>query len=190
MRVLHALGIAMLLSGCARVSSGGPIPNPSASPSAPPSSCNALQPTTTAIIGMGSSFTAVVDPTYGAVNGYAEGSTQLLFPNTASPISLHSGDLVQFVNTESGSPAAVYHSAALIVKASSFPPVPYTFPAADASPAGNAINAQAWSTGRIPPIQPLGYCFSQQFTAQSGTYYFGDVDYYNTANMRDVIVVK
>jgi hypothetical protein len=37
--------------------------------------------------------------------------------------------------------------------------------------------------------QPGIACFSQTFTLTVGTFYFGDYDYYNLTNMRDVLVV-
>jgi len=50
--------------------------------------------------------------------------------------------------------------------------------------------SSGWSTGRIP-INGVGICFSQAFTLPfSGTYYFGDLDFYNLTNMRDVIVIS
>ncbi len=70
-----------------------------------------------------------------------------------------------------------------------FPAVPYAFPSADASQIGTAIGT-TWSTGRIP-INGVGICFSQTFTVpSSGVFAFGDLDFYNLNNMRDVIVVS
>jgi hypothetical protein len=32
-------------------------------------------------------------------------------------------------------------------------------------------------------------CYSQTFTLAAGTYHFGDLDYYNLSNFRDVLIV-
>ena len=63
-----------------------------------------------------------------------------------------------------------------------------TFPKSARSPIGNVITQALWSTGRLVS-QPGVACFSQTFTLTVGTFYFGDYDYYNLTNMRDVLVV-
>jgi hypothetical protein len=67
--------------------------------------------------------------------------------------------------------------------------LPYTFPSAAASPVATAVSTGSlWSTGRVdaPTYQQ---CYSQAFTLAAGTYYFGDLDYYNLSNFRDVLIV-
>jgi hypothetical protein len=45
-----------------------------------------------------------------------------------------------------------------------------------------------WSTGRLAsPVSEQ--CYSQTFTLSPGVYYFGDLDYYNLSNFRDVLIV-
>jgi len=106
------------------------------------------------------------------------------FGNVATAISATTTDIIQFVNGENTGPNTILHSAAGL-GGSAFPSVPYSFPAAVQVQVGNAITSSGtWSTGRLSPI-----CFSQPLTAAAGTYYFGDLDYYNLVNMRDVIVV-
>ncbi|HEY2476025.1 MAG TPA: hypothetical protein VGI19_14640, partial [Candidatus Cybelea sp.] len=82
----------------------------------------------------------------------------------------------------------VLHSA-VGIKGNAFPPTPYTFPKPAASPAGTAVSdSSLWSTGRI--VAPVSQqCYSQVFTLSPGVYYFGDLDYYNLSNFRDVLIV-
>ncbi|MGA8474902.1 MAG: hypothetical protein WB681_07510 [Candidatus Cybelea sp.] len=48
--------------------------------------------------------------------------------------------------------------------------------------------SKLWSTGRIEaPVSQQ--CYSQTFTLTPGIYYFGDLDYYNLSNFRDVLIV-
>jgi hypothetical protein len=47
-------------------------------------------------------------------------------------------------------------------------------------PTNTTIGNGFWSTGRVPP-NTTGQCYSQVFTLKTGVYYFGDLDYYNTA---------
>ena len=74
-------------------------------------------------------------------------------------------------------------------KGDSFPTAPYTFPTAAASPTATAVSTSSlWSTGRIEaPVSQQ--CYSQTFTLRPGIYYFGDLDYYNLSNFRDVLIV-
>jgi len=81
------------------------------------------------------------------------------------------------------------HLAAFGFPTASFPATPYGFPSSASSQHGSALGS-AWPTGRIP-INGVGICFSQAFTVPaSGTFYFGDIDFYNLTNMRDVVVVS
>jgi len=193
-----ALTLATLLAGCANlpktgsttVAAASPVPTttPSASPSSSPSPgiCGA-QATNAVYIAMSSTITATNDPTYGAIFGYALTDSSGNPGTTTTPLVLKPNDVVQFYNAE---PAATAPShSAVGFSTASFPAVPYTFPGVDATAFGSTIGA-SWSTGRIP-INGVGICFSQTFTVpSSGVYYFGDIDFYNLTNMRDVIVVS
>jgi len=86
-------------------------------------------------------------------------------------------------NADEFAPNIILHSA--VGLPTPLPTPGYVFPAAAASPVGSAIsNSGLWSTGRVQPL-----CFSQSFSLTAGTYYFGDIDYYGSINMRDVLVV-
>jgi hypothetical protein len=190
-----ALACAAALVACERVGAGyyGPDTNPSASPSAsaslPPGNC--ASPSATVLIGMSSAFALDQDPTFGPLAGYADVTNAE--PTQAGVVDATVGESVQFVNLEA---AAVNHSAvgfpAAGSGASGFPAVPYAFPSAAASPSSATVIGTAyWSTGRIAPSSG-DPCYSQSFTVPAaGTYYFGDLDYYNTiTSLRGVIVVS
>ncbi len=192
--VMIAGGIA---TGCAHLpASGLPGPTPSPSESSTPTplpsgsgSCTTQASNTTVTIVMSAGVAATPDPRFGVISGYTTLSSTGTFSNVATVITAHPTDIVQFANIEAGA-TPIFHSAVGFPGAS-FPPVPYTFPAAAQRPVGTAITSALWSTGRVAPSPDGGvsFCFSQQFTLQNGTWYFGDLDYYNLANMRDVIVV-
>jgi hypothetical protein len=167
---------------------------------------------------MASYITATPDPTYGVINGYslisADGTT---YSNVAQPITVHTGDTVQFVNVEPGpgpSQSPIQHSA-VSLQGSTFPvapiataaptatasstasaspsAVPTVFPATAQDAIGSMISTQLWSTGRVDATasDSSTLCYSQAFsTPVQGTYAFGDYDYYTTTNMRDVIIVS
>ncbi len=191
-------GLVISLAGCANlpkttsttvaVASPEASATPSASPSSSPSpgACGA-QVTNAVYVAISSTITATNDPTYGAIFGYALTDSNGNAATTTTPLVLRPNDVVQFYNAE---PAATAPShSAVGFSTASFPAVPYAFPSADASAFATVIGA-SWSTGRIP-INGVGICFSQAFTVpSSGVYYFGDLDYYNLTNMRDVIVVS
>ncbi|HEY9084884.1 MAG TPA: hypothetical protein VIN40_02945 [Candidatus Tyrphobacter sp.] len=150
------------------------------------------------IIGIGSEVTEVADPTYGQIAGYAlfEGTNipdlAQVIDKTALGGAITSSNTVQFTNIELGSDT-IEHSA-VAFSGHAFPTEPYTFPSSAATQTNTIIGNPAqpfWSTGRIPPAQNGALCFSQEFTLQAGTYYFGDLDYYNTVtSYRDVLVVQ
>jgi len=185
---------AIALLGCARLPHygvvpdplpSGALPTPTPGSSATPSACATQAPTATVIIVISSSITASNVAPYGGINGYTVLNPDGSFGNVATVINARTSDIIQFANGESGGPASILHSAAGFPTAA-FPPVPYDFPTAAQQQAGNAItNGGTWSTGRLGSL-----CFSQPLTAAPGTYYFGDLDYYNLENMRDVIVVS
>jgi hypothetical protein len=198
MRSRHKLACvfagAVAFAACERVGTGysnpGTVPSdsPSAVASTAPGSC-LTSPTASVLIGMSSGFGEYADPVYGELAGYADVTTAE--PGLAGTVSATTADTVQFVNLEASS---TDHSAVgfpAVTSGSGFPAVPYTFPAVAASPSANAaIGATAWSTGRILPAT-TDPCYSQAFTLpKAGTYYFGDLDFYNTiTSLRDVIVV-
>jgi hypothetical protein len=192
-------------AGCAKLNLGGngdgPLPapstSPSSSPSTPPTPTICGTPSANAnlvVVAVGNDVGPTSAPKYGTINGYAvveSGSfsgramliNQWLNQGVVSPIT--SKNVLQFTNIDSG---GVPHSA-VGFKGSSFPPVPYTFPSAAASPAATAASTSSlWSTGRIAaPVSEQ--CYSQTFTLSAGVYYFGDLDYYNLSNFRDVLIV-
>lgn len=185
--------LAVAVLGCAHLPNyalPGPgftsTPTPTPGPTSTPSSCATQAPNATVIIVISSSITAAVAPIYGTINGYTTLNSDGTFGNVATVISAKPTDVVQFVNGETTGPNTIFHSAVSFPNATSFPPAPYTFPASAAQPIGNAVSSLQWSTGRLSPLP----CFSQPFVVSSGTYYYGDLDYYNLTNMRDVIVVS
>jgi hypothetical protein len=134
--------------------------------------------------------------TYGPINGYAvvengtfPGQAMLINqwlnpPGNVAPIT--SNNVLQFINVDTG---GANHSA-VGFKGNAFPPVPYDFPKAAASPTATAVSSTSlWSTGRIAPQTGSQQCYSQTFTLKPGIYYFGDLDNYNLSNFRDVLVV-
>ena len=146
------------------------------------------------VVAMGNNIGAVTVAKYGIINGYTvleNGSftskatliNQWLNQGVLSPIT--SNNILQFTNVDTGD---AQHSA-VGFKGNAFPPIPYTFPSAAASPVATGVSTGSlWSTGLVgsPTYQQ---CYSQAFTLTAGTYYFGDLDYYNLSNFRDVLIV-
>jgi hypothetical protein len=181
--------------GCAHLptySSVGPTPTPSATasvgptPTGSPAPCATQAPSATVVVVISSTITAVAVPIYGTINGYTTLNPDGSFGNVATVINAKPSDIIQFVNGENSGPTTILHSAVGFPGAVSFPAPPYTFPAGTSQPLGSAISSLQWSTGRLQPLA----CFSQTFTVSPGTYFFGDLDYYNLTNTRDVIVVS
>lgn len=175
-------------SSTVAVASPRPVITSSTSPSPSPSpgTCGP-QAGNAVYVAMSSTITAANDPTYGPIAGYALTDSSGNAGTTTTTLILKPNDVVQFYNAEPAA-TAPSHSAVGFVTAA-FPAAPYAFPSADGSAIGSAIGAN-WSTGRIP-INGVGICFSQTFTVpSSGVYYFGDLDFYNLTNMRDVIIVS
>lgn len=197
--VLCMIGCAVAL-GCAKGGTGivPATPTPSTSPTAVPSgSCNTTESTNPnlVLVGIGSELATAVSPSYGQIAGYAlfDGTDipdqAQVISTTLSGAPITSADTLQFTNIELVS-GAVYHSAVGFPN-QNFPAIPYAFPSPAASPSNSVIGSGFWSTGRIPPAQNGQLCFSQVFTLDPGTYYFGDLDYYNTiTSYRDVLVVQ
>jgi hypothetical protein len=151
----------------------------------PPGPCASPASNATAFIVMSVTVTPTQAPSYGPINGYALVNPDGSYPAVAGIIALHTTDIVQFVNVDNFSGVTIPHSAVGFPGAATFPPVPYAFPPAAAGPVGTTIGATLWSTGRLAAV-----CYSQAFALNAGTYVFGDEDYYNLSNMRDVLVVQ
>jgi hypothetical protein len=200
------VGTLALSVGCAKHDYGvdsvlptvSPSPGATATPTALPSAaCNTTESSNPnlVLIGIGSEVTTVTDPVYGQIAGYAlfDGydipDEAQVISTTASGAAITSANTVQFTNIELGEDE-IYHSA-VSFSSQSFPAVPYVFPSPAATPANTVIGDGFWSTGRIPPAENGYLCFSQEFTLEPGTYYFGDLDFYNTiTSYRDVLVVQ
>jgi hypothetical protein len=189
-----------LALGCSKnTGSPGIVPTvaPSSPTALPSAACNTAESTNPnlVLIGIGSEATEIMSPQYGQIAGYAlfdgvdiPGQAEVI-NTTLSGAQITSANTVQFTNIELGN-ATVYHSA-VGFSGQKFPATPYAFPSAAASPTNAVIGSGFWSTGRIPPAQNGQLCFSQEFTLEPGTYYFGDLDYYNTiTSYRDVLVVQ
>lgn len=197
------VGLA-LAGGCAKRELGAhvlptvapsvlPSPSPTALPSA---ACNTSESTNPnlVLVGIGSEVTATTSG-YGQVAGYAlfDGldipDEARVISETLSGAPITSANVLQFTNIELGT-SPIYHTATGFTGAG-FPATPYTFPSAAPSPTNTIIGSGFWSTGQIPPAQDGELCFSQVFTLEPGTYYFGDLDFYNTiTSYRDVLVVQ
>ncbi|MGA8475004.1 MAG: hypothetical protein WB681_08055 [Candidatus Cybelea sp.] len=196
-----AVMIVAALAACAKLDLGGggngPIPTPTSSSTTSPTPGVCGTPTSNAnlvVVAMGNNIGATSDPNYNTINGYTvveAGSfssqamliDKWLSQGVLAPIT--SKNVIQFTNVDSG---GALHSA-VGFKGDSFPKAPYTFPTAAASPTATAVStSKLWSTGRIEaPVSQQ--CYSQTFTLSPGIYYFGDLDYYNLSNFRDVLIV-
>jgi len=186
--------VAALAMGCARLPqsvlpapSPSPFGSPSPSQSSSPSSCASPASNTTVFVVMsGDIFPPTPTPSpYGLIYGYVAANPDGSFNDVAQVIAVRSTDVVQFVNADTFGPAAIAHSAVGFPAATQFPAVPFTFPTSTVGAVGSVISSTQWSTGRI-----AADCYSQPLTVGPGTFYFGDYDYYNSINMRDVIVVS
>jgi|SRR5579883_395084 len=195
--------VVMIASGvaaCTKLDLGGgsgPLPTPTSSPTGTPEPGACSTPNisaNTVVVAMGNQIAPTTAPKYGTINGYAivqNGSfpshaaviSQWLNQGVVSPIT--SSNVLQFANVDNG---ASDHSAVGFT-GNRFPPTPYNFPSPAASPVATAVSTGAlWSTGRINP-PTYQQCYSQTFTLKPGVYYFGDLDYYNLSNFRDVLIV-
>jgi hypothetical protein len=201
---LSRLWIALILcagiAACTSLDLGGtgPAPNPTSSATSGPTPGVCGTPASNpnlVLVAMGNNIAPTYTTAYGIINGYAV-IEKNQFPYTAMLINQWSNgsgstqkitpqNVLQFTNVDSGN---TQHSA-VGFKGDSFPSVPHTFPSAAASPVATAVSTGSlWSTGRIdPPISQQ--CYSQAFTLSPGVYYFGDLDYYNLSNFRDVLIV-
>ena len=201
-RIGERMAWAAALAGCAHLPkyalpgpsptasfTPSPSPSPSVSPSPSPSGsappCGQEAPGVAVLIVIAAVVTAVNNPQFGVINGYTTVNPDGTFGNVASVISARQTNIIQFVNGELNGPGTILHSAVGFPNATAFPTVPYSFPAESQTQIGNAISQSLWSAGRLARL-----CFSQAFTAAPGTYFFGDFDFCNLNNMRDVIVVQ
>jgi hypothetical protein len=176
----------------------GPIPTPTSSSTTSPTPGVCGTPATSSqlvVVAMGNNIGATYTTKYGTINGYAV-VEHGYFPYKAAlidhwlngsggTVAITSKNILQFTNVDNG---GALHSA-VGFEGHSFPSVPYTFPSAAASPTATGVsNTKLWSTARIePPVSQQ--CYSQSFSLTPGSYYFGDLDYYNLSNFRDVLVV-
>lgn len=198
------VGVLASIAACSKLDLGGgsgPIPTPTASatPTSGPTPAACGTPNTnanTVLVAMGNIIGPNSAPPYGTINGYSV-VEQGQFPGQAMLINqwmnavgtvgpITTSNVLQFVNVDT---TASTHSA-VGFKGEAFPQVPYNFPKAAASPTATAVSTtQLWSTGRIAPFLGSVPCYSQTFTLGKGVYYFGDFDYYNLSNFRDVLIV-
>ena len=166
--------------------SPSPLTSPSGGPSGSPGPCaSPAFGTTTVFVVMSFGIAPTAAPGFGEINGYIAANADGTFNNVAQPITVHPTDVIQFANVDNSLPTTIFHSAVGLGHASMFPPVPFTFPNGSQLPIGSSVTTSTWSSGRVAPG-----CYSQPFTLISGTFYFGDLDYYNLSNMRDVIIVN
>lgn len=198
LRLQHLLMVLVVLMGltasCAHLpnyampgplQSPSPTPMPSPSSSASPAPCGSPLPGTTVYVVMSSSaLPPIISPSYGSIFAYVAANADGTFNNQAQVINLRTTAIVQFVNADNTGPSLINHSAIGFPKAPPFPTIPFAFPTGTQLPMNSVISTAQWSTGRVAPA-----CYSQQFTLSSGTFYFGDYDYYNLNLSRSVIVV-
>jgi hypothetical protein len=185
---------------CSKLDLGGsngasPTPSSSSSSTPAPSVCGTPNTSTNVVlVAIGNEIGPTSAPTYGPINGYAvvengefPGQAVLInqWLNSGNTAPITPKNVLQFTNVDSG---GVLHSA-VGFQGNSFPGVPYTFPSAAASPVATGVSTtNLWSTGRInAPVSQQ--CYSQTFRLTPGIYYFGDLDYYNLSNFRDVLIV-
>lgn len=204
--ILVALSGATL-SSCGKLNlspsggGGGPTPTSSASTSPTPGVCATLNPASnTVVVAMSSSIAAVGVPTFGPIGGYSVVNlNDGTFPQQAtvikqfvnangSPSPITSNNVLQFANADS---AYGPNHSAVGFKGDAFPGTPHVFASPLALPVGTAIsNNTTWSTGRIAaPFGNYTSCLSKSLTLKQGTYFFGDLDFYNITTFRDVLIV-
>lgn len=194
--IMVAAGVA----ACTKLDLGGgsgPIPTPTASGTGTPAPGVCSTPNLSAnvvVVAMGNEISPTTAPKYGTINGYSvvengsfSGRAMLInqWSNQGVVSQITSNNVLQFANVDNG---GADHSA-VGFPGNRFPPIPYTFPSAAASPVATAVSTGTlWSSGRVdPPIYQQ--CYSQTFTLKPGVYHFGDLDYYNLSNFRDVLIV-
>ena len=161
-----------------------PQPSPSSTASIVPAACQTESPNAT-IIAMSLSISPATVAPYGQLFGYAPVDSTGAFNNVASVITVAAGSTVQFANGDAPAPQTIYHSAVGFA-GNAFPSTPYVFPSASANQTGSAVSTTSlWSTSQLPGTES---CFSQAFVVPAGTFYFGDITYYNSLGMRGVLI--
>jgi hypothetical protein len=161
-----------------------PQPSPSSNASIAPAACQTESPNAT-VIAMSLSISPATVAPYGQLFGYAPVDSTGAFNNVATVITVVAGTTVQFANGDAPAPQTIYHSA-VGFSGATFPAVPYAFPSASANQTGSAVSTTTlWSTSQLPGTSS---CFSQPFVVPAGTFYFGDITYYNSLGMRGVLV--
>lgn len=193
-----ALMLLASVISCTKLDLGGPVPTPTSSASSSPAPGVCGTPAANAnvvLVAMGNNIGAAYTAQYGVINGYAvvrngqfpyqAGLINQWQTPSGNNVPITSRNVLQFTNVDSGS---ALHSA-VGFKGDSFPSVPHTFPSAAASPEATGVSTGSpWSTGRIDaPVSTQ--CYSQTFNLTPGVYYFGDLDFYNLSNFRDVLIV-
>lgn len=195
-----AIAVVASVAACTKLNLGpgpGPVPTATSSATTSPTPGVCGTPSNNAnlvVVAMGNNIGPASVPPYGTINGYAVVENnqfpsqamlinQWLKQGVAQPIT--SKNVLQFTNVDT---AGALHSA-VGFKGESFPQTPYTFPSAAASPTATGVSTSSlWSTGRVAATVSQ-QCYSQTFSLTAGTYYFGDLDYYNLSNFRDVLIV-
>jgi len=198
------VAFAASIGACSKLDLGGgtgplPTPTPSETPTSGPTPGACGTPNanaSTVFVAMGNIIGPASMPPYGTINGYSV-VEQGQFPGQAMLINqwmnpvgtvgpITTSNVLQFVNVDG---TDTPHSA-VGFKGEAFPRVPYTFPKAAASPTATAVSTtNLWSTGRVAAFLGSVPCYSQTFSLSKGAYYFGDLDYYNLSNFRDVLIV-
>ena len=204
-----AFGAILTIIGCAHLpasdysygqpaGSSGPVPTPSGQtpspgPTGTPGPCGTPDVTDPSVVyvNINPDEAPAKDPAGNNIFGYAPYDvTAGAIPGTSAVIDMSSTQRLQFVNTDAN-PNTVLHSAVGFTQ-NGFPNEPYAFPSGSDMPIGTAITkmplsgaGSPWSTGEIAPG-----CASQVFTVSDGTFYFGDLNTYNTsASLRDEVIV-
>ncbi len=157
-RYWFALTLFATAVACTKLDLGGsgPVPTPTSSSTASPTPSVCGTPaagSNLVVVAMGNNIGAVTVAKYGIINGYTvlqNGSfsnkatliDEWLNQGVLSPIT--SNNILQFTNVDTG---GAQHSA-VGFKGNVFPPIPYTFPSAAASPVATAVSTSTlWSTG-------------------------------------------
>jgi|SRR5579862_8037556 len=201
--LIFSSALACTLAGCKGLgditaTGGGTNPSPTGSPTATPSAapCRTIDPSPNLVVvgissqiaetSLAAPFKSIAGYSVGAGGSYAPSAE--LIEKTASGAPITTNNVLQFTNLESiYSPT---NHSAVGFPGNSFPAEPYDFPSPAASPTNTTIGNGFWSTGRIATNTTGKQCYSQAFTLKRGVYFFGDLDYYNTAtSFRDALIV-
>jgi hypothetical protein len=168
-------------------------PIPSATPTPPPCNARSTSPDLV-VVDMGNQIVPVATASpFGKIGGYAVDADTSGYPTQAQLIDqtaaggpITTSNVIQFTNIELTS--ASNHSA-VGFSGDAFPATPYEFPGKAGTPQNSTIGNAFWSTGQIPPATNGTLCYSQAFALKKGTYYFGDLNFYNITTFQDVLIV-